>query len=263
MIETRKVESAEQSWKMKEDYIRTLATPIDSYHEGVVIRNSMCYEIVLDEKIIGHFSVDDSKTLIQFYIRKEYFVHAPEVFQYLIKNDIVKKAMVSTKEPEYLSLCLDYQKSIEGDVYLFSDMEKRDYGLEGFNDISFRLAKDSDLDDIDPTRDPNFKDYYENLIENEQLFVLYDGTTFLGIGEFRISNTHPQFGDIGMDVEEKFRRKGVGTYIITKLKEHCYNNNLMPMAGCNVKNMASKKTLEKCGFISNHRIVIVNFNDEI
>jgi len=262
MIQTRKVESPERRYKITEGYISTLATPIDSFHEGVVIRNSDCYEIIYDENIIGHFCVDDHKTLVQFYVTKEKFVHAPEVFQFLIKNDIVKKAIVSTKEPEYLSLCLDYEKSIEGDVFLFSDMEKRNYELEGFSSLSFRLAKNSDLDDIDPTKDPNFKGYYENLIENEQLFALYDETTLLGIGEFRISSTHPQFGDIGMTVEEKFRRKGVGTYIITKLKEHCYKKDLLPMAGCNVKNIASKKTLEKCGFISNHRIVVVNFSDE-
>lgn len=261
MIKTRKVECVEKRHKIIEDYISALVSPIDSFHEGVVIPNSECYEIVYDEKEIGHFCVDVNKTLVQFYVSKQHFIHAPEVFQYLIKNDIAQKAIVSTKEPEYLGLCLDYQKGLELDVYLFSDMERRDYKLEGFTNLCFRLAKNSDLDDIDPTRDPKFKGYYENLIENEQLFVLYDGTTLLGVGEFRRSSTHPEYGDIGMTVEEKFRRKGVGTYIITKLKEHCYNQNLKPMAGCNSKNLASKKTLEKCGFINNHRIIIVSFID--
>ena len=63
-----------------------------------------------------------------------------------------------------------------------------------------------------------------------------------------------------MHVVEVYRRKGIGAYIITQLKERCYGKNLIPMACCDVENIASKKTLEKSGFITNHRILYVNFN---
>jgi len=69
--------------------------------------------------------------------------------------------------------------------------------------------------------------------------------------------SNEQYGDIGIIVAEEYRKKGVGTYIITQLKEHCYRNNLKPMACCNPKNIASRKTLEKSGFICNHRIIYV------
>lgn len=260
MIQIKKVESSEKKSNLNKEYIKSLATPIDGFWENVVIGNSECYEIIHDESTVGHFFRDKDKTLVQFYVSKDYFIYASEIFEYLIKNKIVEDAAVSTKETEYLALCLDYQKSLEVDTYLFVDNKKTMYELKGFTNISFGLAIQSDIDIIKNKCDVAFEGYYEDLIENEQLFVLYNGVSFLGIGEFRIIKSNNQYGDIGVVVAEEYRRKGVATYIISKLKEHCYNKNLKPIACCDVKNIGSKKTLEKAGFITNHRIILVKFN---
>ena len=144
--------------------------------------------------------------------------------------------------------------------YLFTDSKKNKYELDGFRNLSFKLAKTIDIDIIKSKCDTAFDGYYEDLIKNDQLFVLYDDYSLLGIGEFRIMKSNGQFADIGMIVAEEYRRIGIGTYIITQLKEYCYINKLKPMAGCDITNIASKKTLEKSGFISNHRIIHVSFN---
>jgi predicted acetyltransferase len=261
MIEIKKIVSAEVKSKLQNDYIETLTIPIDGYWQNVKISSSECYEIMYNDKIAGHFCVDSRKTLIQFYVSKKYFIHAQEIFKYVITSDMVEKAAVSTKELEFMALCLDYQKSISIDSYLFIDNKKVKYELDNFRDVSFRLAKKGDIDSIKNKCDSAFEGYYEDLIGNDQLFVLYDGDNLLGIGEFRIIKTHGRkYGDIGMHVVEVYRRKGIGAYIITQLKEHCYGKNLIPMACCDVENIASKKTLEKSGFITNHRILYVNFN---
>jgi predicted acetyltransferase len=162
---------------------------------------------------------------------------------------------------EFMALCLDYQKSISVDSYLFIDNEKVKYELDNFRDVSFRLGEKSDIETIKNKCDSAFEGYYEDLIKNDQLFVLYDGNNLLGIGEFRIIKTHGgKYGDIGMHVVEVYYRKGIGTYIMIQLKEHCYSRSLIPMASCDVQNIASKRTLEKWGFITNHRIICVNFN---
>jgi len=257
MIQLEKVISSEERFILVKEYIKTLESPIDGYWENVVIGNSQCYEIIYDGKKAGHFFVDSHKTLVQFYIFPQYFVHAPQIFEYIIANDIVENAAVSTKEREFLALCLDYHKSISIDQYLFIDNKNTKYELANFKDISFRLANKNDIGIIKMKCDPAFDGYYEELVENNQLFVLYSCDILLGIGEFRIFKSNDQYGDIGIIVTEEHRKKGVGTYIITQLKEHCYRNNLKPMACCNVKNIASKNTLEKSGFVSKHRIVNV------
>ena len=260
MIEIENVISKEKREKLRTSYSNTLTTPIDGYWEKVVIGNSECYEISYDKEIVGHFSVNFHKTLVEFYILKEYYIYSQEIFKYIIESDMVEDAAVSTKQSEFLSLCLDFQKSVYVSSYLFTDVENKKYELDHFENISFRLAKKSDIQSINNKCEQGLEGYYEELIENDQLFVLYEGDILLGIGEFRINKTHHgQYGDIGMVVAEEHRRKGVGTYIIIKLKEHCYRNNIKPMASCDSKNIASKNTLMKAGFISDHRIIYVKF----
>jgi predicted acetyltransferase len=261
MIELKETFSTEVKSSLQNAYIENLRTPIDGYWQNIKISGSDCYEIMYDNKIVGHFSVDAQKTLVQFSVSKDYFIHAQEVFKYVITSNLVEKAAVSTKEPEFMALCLDYQKSLSVDSYLFIDNEKVKFELDNFKDVSFRLAQNSDIDTIKYKCYPAFEGYYEDLIENDQLFVLYDGNNLLGIGEFRISKTHGRkYGDIGMHVVEGYFRKGIGTYIIIQLKELCYSRSLIPMASCDAQNIASKKTLEKSGFITNHRIIYVNFS---
>ncbi|WP_066498006.1 GNAT family N-acetyltransferase [Abyssisolibacter fermentans] len=260
MIKINKIISSEKRNNLRKEYIKTLVEPIDGYWETVVIDNSECYEIIRNDTIVGHFSVDKDKTLVQFYLSTEHYIYASDILKYFIENNIVKTAYVSTKEPDFLSVCLDYQKSVHSDTYLFTDNQNVNTESLEFRNLSFRLALKSDINTIKTKCDVAFEGYYEGLINNNQLFVLYDDDTLLGIGEFRIMASNIHYADIGVVVAEEYRRKGMGTYIITKLKKHCYNNNLKPLACCDIKNIASKNTLQKSGFICNHRIIHVNFN---
>ena len=57
------------------------------------------------------------------------------------------------------------------------------------------------------------------------------------------------YGDIYMSVAETFRRRGLGTYLVQELKRVCYEGGSVPAARCNPKNIASRKTLQKAGFV--------------
>ncbi|WBW95169.1 GNAT family N-acetyltransferase [Oceanirhabdus sp. W0125-5] len=259
MIELLKVESSKKRWELNKEYIEILGSPIDGFWENVVIGTALCYQIKHDKKMVGHFFVDEDKTLVQFYVSREYYNNAPEIFNNIIKSNKVKKAAVPTKEVDYLTLCLDSQKSLEVDMYLFEDNQNMNHKFNTFSSSTFRLANKGDIDSIRLKCDDAYDGYYENLIENDNLFVLYDGNSLLGIGEFRIIRSNEKYGDIGVVVAEEYRRRGIGTYIIKKLKEHCYSKGLKPMACCDIENLASKSTLEKAGFIANHRVLNVQF----
>lgn len=261
MIKIKNVTSEEKRENLRNNYSNTLLTPIDGYWEKVVIGNSTCYEISYNKKIVGHFFVDSHKTLVEFYIFKDYYIYSQEIFKYIIESDMVENAAVSTRQSEFLSLCLDFQKSLYVSAYLFTDADNKKHELYHCENLSFRLAKKGDIKVINNKCESRPQEYYEELIRNEQLFVLYEGDILLGIGEFRINRTHSgQYADIGMVVAEEHRRKGFGTYIIIQLKEHCYRKKLKPMASCDRYNVASKNTLLKAGFISEHRIINVRFN---
>jgi GNAT superfamily N-acetyltransferase len=57
------------------------------------------------------------------------------------------------------------------------------------------------------------------------------------------------FGDIYMDVAEPFRRRGLGSFIVQELKRVCYDGGHVPAARCNPTNVASRRTLQKAGFV--------------
>jgi GNAT superfamily N-acetyltransferase len=57
------------------------------------------------------------------------------------------------------------------------------------------------------------------------------------------------YGDIYMKVAEPFRMRGLGTYLVQELKRTCYEGGSTPAARCNPKNLASRKTLQRAGFV--------------
>jgi GNAT superfamily N-acetyltransferase len=58
------------------------------------------------------------------------------------------------------------------------------------------------------------------------------------------------YGDIYMKVGEPYRRCGLGTYLVQELKRICYEGGSIPAARCNPKNVASRQTLQRAGFVA-------------
>ncbi|HEY3857573.1 MAG TPA: GNAT family N-acetyltransferase [Verrucomicrobiae bacterium] len=57
------------------------------------------------------------------------------------------------------------------------------------------------------------------------------------------------YGDIYMEVGEPFRKRGIGSFLVQELKRVAYERGNIPSARCNVSNIASRKTLQKAGFV--------------
>lgn len=57
------------------------------------------------------------------------------------------------------------------------------------------------------------------------------------------------YGDIHMEVTEPFRRRGLGSYLVQELKRVCHADGNLPAARCNPGNLASRRTLQKAGFV--------------
>ena len=84
-------------------------------------------------------------------------------------NELVKGAMVAISESAFLSLCLDNQKSVSIESYLFIDNKVKEVKLNGFEDISFRFAKKEDIGKIEEKCGLPFEGYYQELIKNIQI----------------------------------------------------------------------------------------------
>jgi GNAT superfamily N-acetyltransferase len=60
---------------------------------------------------------------------------------------------------------------------------------------------------------------------------------------------NPPYGDVFMSVAESARRQGFGSYLVQEIKRVCYEAGRKPAARCNPDNIASRRTLQKAGFL--------------
>ena len=65
---------------------------------------------------------------------------------------------------------------------------------------------------------------------------------------------HP-YCDVYMEIAETQRGRGLGAYFVQELKRIAYEMGGVPAARCNPTNVASRKTLQKAGFVPYAHIV--------
>ncbi|MCP4426399.1 MAG: GNAT family N-acetyltransferase, partial [Chloroflexi bacterium] len=250
----------------KRAYLVSLVAPLDVYWQAAIIDPAPHWEMVADGRSLGYFAADEKKRLLQFYASDR----AAELFAAVIGSEWVETAVAGTNDPAFLSLCLDVQKQVSVNTYLFHDARQVDPALPTYPWATFRLSTERDLERLlafygrndefsdSDAIEANFggqRSFIQSLIANQQSFILMDGDTLLGIGECRVSASQPPYADIGMIVDKDHRRRGVGASILARLKAHCASQNAIPICSCAADNFVSRKTIEKAGFAAHHRML--------
>jgi GNAT superfamily N-acetyltransferase len=71
-----------------------------------------------------------------------------------------------------------------------------------------------------------------------------------------LTHYNPPYGDIFMSVSEKFRRRGIGSYVVQEAKRVCREAGYTPAARCNAENGVSRRTLQKAGLLPCGRLLV-------
>ena len=170
----------------------------------------------------------------------EYFVlpqHRSRIFDYFIalltssgateietqSNGVLLPVMLHTFAP-----------TVTSESILFHDKLTTAHTLP---DAVFRRATPEDAGQI-----------AEQRLDSEARWLVVVGGLVAGAGDILFHYNRP-YGDIYMAVGESFRRRGVGTYLVQELKRVCYEGGSVPAARCNPKNIASRQTLQRAGFV--------------
>ncbi len=251
--------------QLRDDYLRTLVAPMDGMWESTVIAQATFWEIQDREQHVGYFCLGSSHELLRFHLWENYLDRAQEIFHWMISTCSIQHAMTSTIEPLYFSLCLDVQRTIALHSYLFRDNQPRELS-SGLSKSLFRKAEKSELDDMVRFYQANtegsgewIETFLNAHLNREEVFVLYDQQTLVATGECIPSQKQPPYADLGMVVARSYRGRGVGSFLLTQLKNHCYEAGWKPICSCEASNHASKKAIEKAGFMSEQRIVKITF----
>lgn len=233
--------------------------------ESTVIAPATFWEVQDREQHVGHFCVGSNKDLLRFHLVETYQDRAQEIFRWIVSTFDFQCAMTSTIEPLYFSLCLDLQTRVAVHSYLFRDNQPSEMPANLGNSV-FRKAEERELDELTRFYRANtegsgewIEPFLRKRLSRGEIFGFYDQQTVVATGECIPSQQQPPYADLGMVVAHAHRGRGVGSSMLVRLKQHCYEAGWKPICSCAAENRASKKAIEKAGFISEHRIVKMEF----
>ncbi len=204
------------------------------------------YALDLEGEIVGYGSLAiagpwrEAPALYEFYVRPEHRMHIFDLFASLL--DVCGARMIETQSnaPMLTVMLHTFARNIRAEAILFTDALRTSLAPEG---ASSRAVAAEDAEHL----------RRQGLDDRAPWLVTWKGE-IAGAGGV-LYHYNPPYGDIYMEIAEPFRRNGLGAYLVQELKAVCRNGAKVPAARCNVGNMASRKTLQRAGFVPCGNIV--------
>jgi GNAT superfamily N-acetyltransferase len=201
---------------------------------------SLEYRLSIDGRTVGYGSVavagpwKDKPTLYEFFVLPHDRSRAFELFEALLAATS-PVAIETQSNGQLLAVMIHaYARDVASEAILFHDR------------LTTALPPPAGARFRHPTADDNLDGVHPDQFDTHGV-VEIDGAVAATGGI--LFHYNPPYGDIYMDVREPFRRRGLGAYLVQELKRVAHERGNIPAARCNVDNIASRKTLQKAGFV--------------
>jgi GNAT superfamily N-acetyltransferase len=203
------------------------------------------YLIRLGGRIAGYGFVmgyqGEPKDMIrEFYILPAYRGSAPAMFRRLIEVGQARRIEAQTNDVLLTLMLYDCATEIASDTIVFQDALTTTLDVPG---AVVREVAESDRERIFEHKVEGVGDW---LVEHDGAIVATGGIA---------THYNPPYGDLYMEVDERYRRRGYGSFLIQELKRIGYQTGKVPAARCNVANTASRATLQKAGLLPCARLL--------
>ena len=203
------------------------------------------YLIRMGGRVAGYGSVmsGDSGTrdlIKEFYVLPGYRAAALPLFRRFASVSRARLIEAQTNDVLLSLMLFDCAVDVTSDVILFRDALTTNLVMPG---IIFRLVDASEREAI-----------FAHKLEGVGDWALESSGEIVATGGIYLHYNLP-YGDISMEVNERFWRRGYGSFLVQELKRKCYEMGRIPAARCNVANVASRATLQKAGFLPCGRIL--------
>lgn len=198
------------------------------------------YLLVADSAPAGYGSVvvggpwKGKETVFEFYVLPQYRSRVFDLFGTLLTASGAAFIEVQTNDPLLSVMLYTFAQTITSESLLFHDRLTTTHVLPG---ALFRRTTPEDTAQMFPHQ-----------LEPVGGWGVEVEGTIAATGGILYHYNRP-YGDIFMEVAEPFRRRGLGCYLVQELKRVCYEHGSVPSARCNPTNTASRKTLQKAGFV--------------
>jgi GNAT superfamily N-acetyltransferase len=203
------------------------------------------YFLFLGDIPVGYGSIaiagpwEDKPTVYEFYVAPPYRSLVFDLFSELLV--VSGAAAIETQSNDVLLTVMlhTFASNVISESILFHDKQTTKLAPAG---AVFRIGTAAEFLDVSPDR---LK--WHGVVEVEGKVTATGGILF---------HYNRPYGDIFMEVAEPFRRRGLGSFLVQELKRICYEAGNVPAARCNPKNIASRKALQKAGFVPCGHILV-------
>lgn len=172
--------------------------------------------------------------LFEFYVARPFRSRLFDLFSALLKASGVGKIEVQSNDRMLTVMLQTFAPRATSESILFQDEITTAHRPAG---AIFRRATAEDLPQM-----------IEHGLDQEAGWMVAAEGTPAAAGDILFHYNRP-YGDIYMKVAEAFRRRGLGSFLVQELKRVCYEQGSVPAARCNPSNLASRRTLQKAGFV--------------
>jgi GNAT superfamily N-acetyltransferase len=168
----------------------------------------------------------------EFYVLPALRGSALPLFRRLVEASGARRIEAQTNDVLLTLMLYDCATGITSDVVVFHDGLTTSQPNPG---VFFREATEADKGRV-----------FEHRVEPVGEWLLERDGAIVATGGIA-THYNPPYGDLYMEVDEPFRRRGYGSYLVQELKRACYEMGRVPAARCNATNVASRATLQKAG----------------
>lgn len=173
-------------------------------------------------------------TVFEFYVMPQFRVKGFDLFNVLLSFSHATAIETQSNDPLLTVMLHTFARNIECESILFHDKLTTTHLPMG---AAFRSVLSEDAARL----------AQHQLDADAGWVVTVDGAV-AAAGGILFHYNRP-YGDIYMKVAEPFRRRGIGSFLVQELKRVAYERGNIPAARCNVSNVASRKTLQRAGFV--------------
>jgi GNAT superfamily N-acetyltransferase len=198
------------------------------------------YSLLVDDTVVGYGSIAISgpwkgtPTAFEFYVVPQHQTRVFSLFSAFLSTSGAVAMEVQTNDPVITVMFRSLVHPVLNEKILFHDKLATSHTIPG---ASFRRVTSRDREQIRQNQ----------LDESADWALEFDGT-IAATGGILYHYNRP-YGDIFMSVAERFRRRGLGSFLVQELKRICYEGGSVPAARCSPGNFASRQTLQKAGLV--------------
>jgi len=201
---------------------------------------SMTYGLGLEETLVGFGTVaiagpwTGKPTILEFYVLQDHRARAFDLFEAFVEASGARLMEIQSNDALLAMMLCTYAREIVSEAIVFRDGSTT--ALPSNGAVLQALTSDADVRASIAERQggPEF------LLEVDGKPAGKGGILF---------HYNPPYGDVYMNIEEPFRGRGFGSYLVQELKRQAYEIGSIPAARCNRDNRPSRKTLQRAGFI--------------